>query len=235
MSDAALALHDISSGYKDAIVVRNVSLSIRPGEIVALVGKNGMGKTTLLKSIMGYLPKRGGSVTLFGKDVTRQPAHRVARAQIAYAPQSRSLFHDLNVRDNLRLGLAKDSLFDQRFAEVEHLFPFLKGRMAQRAGTLSGGEQKMLLIARALMVRPALILIDEVTEGMQPSVIDRVAAALLHQRATHGTAILFVEQNVQFATTVADRYALLKLGEIVQTGDTRGADAQRDIMRHLSV
>jgi ABC-type branched-subunit amino acid transport system ATPase component len=221
MSDAALALHDISSGYKDAIVVRNVSLSIRPGEIVALVGKNGMGKTTLLKSIMGYLPKRGGSVTLFGKDVTRQPAHRVARAQIAYAPQSRSLFHDLNVRDNLRLGLAKDSLFDQRFAEVEHLFPFLKGRMTQRAGTLSGGEQKMLLIARALMVRPALI--------------DRVAAALLHQRATHGTAILFVEQNVRFATTVADRYALLKLGEIVQTGDTRGADAQRDIMRHLSV
>lgn len=235
MSDAALALHEISSGYKDAIVVRNVSLAVQPGEIVALVGKNGMGKTTLLKSIMGYLPKRSGSVTLFGKDVTRLPAHRVARTRIAYAPQSRSLFHELNVRDNLRLGLSRDSLFEQRFADVEHLFPFLKGRMAQPAGTLSGGEQKMLLIARALMVRPDLILIDEVTEGMQPSVIERVGAALLHQRKTHGTAILFVEQNVQFATTVADRYALLKLGEIVDTGDTRGSNAQRDIMRHLSV
>ncbi|MCW5300372.1 ABC transporter ATP-binding protein [Herbaspirillum lusitanum] len=235
MSEAALTLSDMSSGYKDSIVVRNVSLSVHPGEIVALVGKNGMGKTTLLKSIMGYLPKQNGSVRLFGKDVTRQPAHRVARSNIAYAPQSRSLFHDLNIRDNLRLGLSKDKLFDERFAEVEDLFPFLKGRMAQRAGTLSGGEQKMLLIARALMVRPALILIDEVTEGMQPSVIDRVATALLHQRKTHGTSILFVEQNVPFAVAVADRYTVLKLGEIVETGDTAGADCQRDIMRHLSV
>jgi len=235
MSAAALTLQGISSGYKDAIVIRNVSLTIQPGEIVALVGKNGMGKTTLLKSIMGYLPKRAGSVTLLGQDVTRRPAHCVARADIAYAPQSRSLFHDLSVRDNLRLGLSRDSLFEQRFADVEHLFPFLKGRMAQRAGTLSGGEQKMLLIARALMVKPALILIDEVTEGMQPSVIDRVAAALLHQRATQGSAILFVEQNVQFAVAVADRYALLKLGEIVETGDTRDAAATHDIMRHLSV
>lgn len=235
MNPAALALRDVSSGYQDAIVVRNVSLSIQPGEIVALVGKNGMGKTTLLKSIMGFLPKRGGSVALLGQDVTRLPAHRVARGEIAYAPQSRSLFHDLNVRDNLRLGLASDRLFEPRFADVEHLFPFLKGRMAQRAGTLSGGEQKMLLIARALMVRPALILIDEVTEGMQPSVIDRVAAALRHQRDTHGSAILFVEQNVQFAVTVADRYAVLKLGEIVETGATAGTDAQRHIMRHLSV
>lgn len=235
MNAAALTLHNVSSGYKDSIVVRNVSLSIQPGEILALVGKNGMGKTTLLKSIMGYLPKRTGSVTLFGKDVTKQPAHRVARASIAYAPQSRSLFHDLNIRDNLRLGLPTDRLFDERFAEVEHLFPFLKGRMAQRAGTLSGGEQKMLLIARALMVRPSLILIDEVTEGMQPSVIDRVATALRHQRKTHGTSMLLIEQNVPFAAAVADRYAVLKLGEIVETGNTESADAQRDIMRHLSV
>lgn len=235
MSGAALTLHDISSGYKDSIVVRNLSLSIQPGEIVALVGKNGMGKTTLLKSIMGYLPKRSGSITMLGQDVTRQPAHRVARGAIAYVAQSRALFHDLSVRDNLRLGLSRDSLLDQRFGEVEHLFPFLKGRMAQRAGTLSGGEQKMLLIARALLVRPALLLIDEVTEGMQPSVIERVVAALLHQREKHGTAILLVEQNVQFAVAVADRYALLKLGEIVETGDARGANAAHDILRHLSI
>lgn len=235
MSTSALKLDEISSGYKDAIVVREVSLAVESGEIVALVGKNGMGKTTLLKSIMGYLPKHTGSVTLFGKDVTRQPAHRVARSNIAYAPQSRSLFHDLSIRDNLRLGLTRDNLFEERFGEVEGLFPFLKGRMAQRAGTLSGGEQKMLLVARALMVRPALILIDEITEGLQPSVIDRVAAALLHQRKTHGTSILFVEQNVPFAVAVADRFAVLKLGEIVDTGDTTAAGAEQNIMEHLSV
>lgn len=231
----ALTLRNISSGYRDAVIIRDLSLTVRPGEIVALIGKNGMGKTTLLQAVMGYLPKRAGSVNLFGKDVTRLAAHRVARAAIAYAPQSRSLFHDLSVRDNLRLGLSGDKLFAPRFAEVEHLFPFLAGRMAQRAGTLSGGEQKMLLIARALMVKPALMLIDEVTEGMQPSVIDRVAAALLHQRATHGTAILLVEQNVPFAVTVADRYALLKSGELVDTGDTSDPQAAHHIMRHLSV
>jgi len=235
MNTAALTVNEMSSGYADSIVVRKVSLSIQPGEIVALVGKNGMGKTTLLKSVMGYLPKHGGTVALFGKDVTRQPAHRVARTAIAYAPQSRSLFHDLSVRDNLRLGLSHDRLFEPRFAEVEHLFPFLNGRMAQRAGTLSGGEQKMLLIARALMVRPDLILIDEVTEGMQPSVIERVANALLAHRQAHGTAMLLVEQNVPFALKVADRYALLKLGEIVASGSTRGSEAERDLSGHLSL
>lgn len=235
MSALALDLKNVSSGYKESIVLRNVSLAIQPGEIVALVGKNGMGKTTLLKSIMGYLPKRGGSICVDGRDVTRQPAHLVARMNIAYAPQERSLFHDLSIRDNLRLGLGQDRLFDERFAMIDDLFPFLRDRMAQRAGTLSGGEQKMLLVARALMLRPSLILIDEITEGLQPSVIDRVANALLHERQKNGTAILFVEQNVHFAVTVADRYAVLKLGELVDSGDAKAVDAQAAIMAHLSV
>lgn len=235
MNTAALTLKDISSGYKESMVIHKVSLSIKPGEIVALLGKNGMGKTTLLKSIMGYLPKRSGSISLFGKDVTRQPAHQLARANVAYASQERSLFHDLSIRDNLRLGLPHDSLFDERFSGIENLFPFLKGRMEQRAGTLSGGEQKMLLVARALMIRPALILIDEITEGLQPSVIDRVAQALRHERETRGTAILFVEQNVPFAVAVADRYAVLKLGEIIDSGNAKDIGAQKAIMGHLSV
>jgi len=235
MNESALTLAAISSGYNESIVIRNVSLEIKSGEILALVGKNGMGKTTLLKSIMGFLPKRSGSISIFGKYVTRLSAHQVSRTKIAYAPQERALFHELSIRDNLRLGLSRDSLFDEHFYEIESIFPFLKSRMAQRAGTLSGGEQKMLLVARALMVKPDLILIDEITEGLQPSVIDRVATALTHQRVTHGTAILFVEQNVPFAVSVADRYAVLKLGEIIDVGACSNSDAQENIMRHLSV
>lgn len=235
MSEPVIELAGISSGYKESIVIQNVSFEIKSGEIIALVGKNGMGKTTLLKSIMGYLPKRTGSIRIFGRDVTRMPAHQIARTQIAYAPQERSLFHDLSVRDNLRLALPNDAVFDERFVEIDSLFPFLKDRMKQRAGTLSGGEQKMLLVARALMAKPNLILIDEITEGLQPSVIDRVANALTHQRKTHGTAILFVEQNVPFAVSVADRYAVLKLGEIIEIGECSDSGAQQNIMRHLSV
>jgi branched-chain amino acid transport system ATP-binding protein len=235
MTVAALELRAVASGYDQAMVLRGVSLSIAPGRITALLGKNGMGKTTVLKSVMGYLPKRAGSVRLFGQDVTTWPAHKVARQQVAYTPQEQALFAELSIRDNLRLGLAGDDGFDARFAAAVEHFPFLAGRLAQLAGTLSGGEQKMLLVARALMCRPRLILIDEITEGLQPSVITRLAAALRRERDTNGTAMLIVEQNVAFALQVADRYSVLKRGEIVAEGEAGAGDAEQTIHAQLRV
>lgn len=235
MSANALELRGVTSGYKASVVLRGLSMSVAAGEAVALLGKNGMGKTTLLKTIMGYLPKQGGSIHVNGLDVTRLPPHRIARAGIAYAPQEHALFQDLSIRDNLRLGLPDVSVFDERFADLEPLFPVFKSRLKQHAGTLSGGEQKMLLVARALMMRPSMMLLDEITEGLQPSVIDRVAEALLWERSRHGTTVLLIEQHVPFALRVADRYAILKQGEIIDHGDAKDAAAAASIFDHLRV
>ncbi|APA88634.1 ABC transporter ATP-binding protein [Paraburkholderia sprentiae WSM5005] len=235
MSPIALELQDVTSGYKASVVLRKLSMSVANGEAVALLGKNGMGKTTLLKTIMGYLPKKSGAVRLRGQDITRLAPHRIAQSGVAYAPQEHALFQDLTIRDNLRLGLAKVSVFDERFAEIEPVFPVFKSRLKQLAGTLSGGEQKMLLVARALMMRPSIILLDEITEGLQPSVIERLVEALLWERKRHGTTLLLIEQNVPFALQVADRYTVLKQGEIIDHGNAKDEGAAGSIFEHLRV
>ncbi|WP_454901808.1 ABC transporter ATP-binding protein [Variovorax gossypii] len=235
MSELALRLDGVTSGYRASVVLRELSLGIAAGEAVALLGKNGMGKSTLLKTVMGYLPKQQGAVHLKGEDITRLPPHRIARQGIAYAAQENALFADLSIRDNLRLGLVDESTFGERFADIEPLFPVFKARLQQDAGTLSGGEQKMLLLARALMMRPAVILLDEITEGLQPSVIDRLAHALLAERARRGTTMLIVEQNVRFALQVADRYVVLKQGELVDEGDAKAGGALDTVFDHLRV
>jgi len=232
---AALEVSGLNSGYGEALVLRDVALTVEPGEIFALLGKNGMGKSTLLKTVMGFIAVRGGKVRLFGDDRTGQPPHRIARSAVAYTPQEQALFQDLSVRDNLQLGLRDRSHFDEDLARIGQAFPFLPTRLAQRAGTLSGGEQKMLLVARALMARPKLMLIDEITEGMQPSVIERLAGVLRGERDRAGTAMLLIEQNVQFALAVGDRYAVLKRGEIVDRGAVGEAGVVQRITEHLSV
>ncbi|MBW8055817.1 MAG: ABC transporter ATP-binding protein [Nitrospira sp.] len=237
MSDGAatLEISALTSGYGEAIVIRGVSMTVAPGEIVALLGKNGMGKSTLLKTVMGFLPAREGKITLRGHDVTRDPPHRIARQAIAYTPQEQAIFQDLSVGDNLRLGQSEASWFEEELARVAQVFPFLKERLGQRAGTLSGGEQKMLLIARALMARPKLMLVDEITEGLQPSIIEQLTEALAVQRERTGVAMLLVEQNVRFALNVADRWAVLKLGEIDDAGKSDAHNAAARIADHLSV
>ena len=235
MSEAALEVKGIRSGYGEAPVLRDVSFDVRPGEIFALLGKNGMGKSTLLKSVMGFLPLHAGSVGLFGADITGLPPHKVARLDIAYTPQEQALFQDLTVEDNLRLGMRDDTAFDAGVKRIGQFFPVLPTRLKQRAGTLSGGEQKMLLVARALMSRPKLMLIDEISEGLQPSVIERLAGVLRAERDESKVSILIIEQNVKFALSVANRYAVLKLGEIVDRGDIGGADVERRITDQLSV
>ncbi|MEQ8354292.1 MAG: ABC transporter ATP-binding protein [Kiloniellaceae bacterium] len=234
-SEKVLAVEGVSSGYGAATVVRNVNLSVGKGEIVALLGKNGMGKSTLLKTIMGYLPVQQGVISLRQQNVTREPPHRIAGRGVAYSPQAEAIFHDLTVRENLVLGMPDPRRFDEEFARLCEVFPFMKDRLAQRAGTLSGGEQKMLILARALMARPNLILIDEITEGLQPSVIDRLGSALLDERDNTGVSIFLVEQHIQFALRVADRWAVLKLGEIDDAGECAAPSAAARIANHLAV
>jgi branched-chain amino acid transport system ATP-binding protein len=225
----------LSSGYGAAQVLRSVSLQVAKGEVLALLGKNGMGKSTFLRTIMGYLKPLGGTIRLGGSDLTHAPVHHRARHGISYAPQERALFQDLSIRDNLRLGLTHDRQLGEALDRVRATFPFLIERLAQPAGTLSGGEQKMLLVARALMTAPSLVLIDEVTEGLQPSVVDRLAAVLRRAAVEDGRAIMLVEQHVRFALQVADRYAVLKLGAIVAAGSTSDADASDAIEAQLRV
>jgi len=229
-----LEVSGLSSGYGGSTVIRDVSFSVRRGEVLALVGKNGMGKTSLLKTIMGFLPVESGRVTFRGRDVTHLAPHAKRRQALAYAPQEQALFQDLTVRENLRLGLLSDGAFEARFAQVAEAFPILAKRLGQRAGTLSGGEQKMLIVARGLMAEPLLFMLDEVTEGLQPSVIDRLAEVLASRRRRDGIALLIVEQHLPFALGIADRYAVLKRGEIIASGPVT-ADAARGIEEHMQI
>jgi branched-chain amino acid transport system ATP-binding protein len=235
MSAPALDLRDVHSGYSEVPVVRGVTLQVAPGQVFAVLGKNGMGKSTLLKTIMGFLPLREGAVHILGQDTSGFAPFRVARKDLAYTAQEQALFPDLSVEENLKLGLRERKRWAERLQAIGELFPFVPNRLRQRAGTLSGGEQKMLLVARALLNRPKLLLVDEISEGLQPSVIERLAQVFARERDTHHTAILLVEQNVRFALSVADRYAVLNLGEVVDSGAAGGAGLEQQIAAQLSV
>ncbi|GHE05516.1 branched-chain amino acid ABC transporter [Defluviimonas sp. 20V17] len=231
---AVLSLDGVTSGYGPISVLQGVSLAIRPGEIFALMGKNGMGKTTLLKTILGAIRARGGRIDYRGRPILGADPRALVESGIAYAPQDQPLFQDISIRDNLRLALQGDRQLGAALDRVYGHFPFLRDRLGQKAGTLSGGEQKMLIIARALMMQPKLLLIDEISEGLQPTVVARIAQALRQERESRGTTILLVEQNLRFALDVADRWAVLKLGAIEDAGAVDDGAHDR-ILRHLQI
>jgi len=233
-SGAALDLDAVSSGYGAVSIVKGVSLAVGAGEIVALLGKNGMGKTTLLKTILGMVALRVGRITIAGQGLSGLSPAKLVALGVGYAPQEQPLFQDLSIRDNLRLAVPSDRHLPEALERLFGHFPFLKDRLAQRAGTLSGGEQKMLILGRALMLRPRLLLIDEISEGVQPSMVERLRAVLLAERAS-GLSMLVVEQHVAFALGLADRYAVLKLGEVVDSGSAKAPDAQARVIDHLAV
>lgn len=208
-----LKLENITSAYGAVEVLRDVSLTIRPGEILGLLGRNGAGKTTLLKSIMGLLKPHAGRISLDGIELTGRAAHQIPGLGVTYVPQGRGLFADFSVAENLRMGLLAGGQGSDTLERMLALFPVLRERLDQRAGTLSGGEQQMLATARALCVGPKLLLLDEPSEGLMPSVVNR----LLHivgDLKSRGVAVLLVEQKVAAVLQVADRVLFLENGEI---------------------
>ena len=235
MNQELLSVQGLTSGYGTAAVLRNISLSVSKGEIVVVLGKNGMGKSTLLKTIMGFVSPFSGTVSLDGDDVTNIRPHMMARSGVAHTPQEHTLFPDLTVEENLRLGVASNRLFHERLPSLETLFPRMLERLKQRAGTLSGGEQKMLLMSRGLIAQPKLMLIDEVSEGLQPAMVDRMGEVLIRARDELGIAVLLVEQNLDFALSVANRFMVLKLGEIVEQGDVEDVVSTQTLSNHLAV
>ena len=208
-----LELAAIHCYYGAVRVLKGVSLKVAAGEILALLGRNGAGKTTTLKAIMGLVACREGSIRFDGEELTRRPAHAIPRLGIAYVPQGRRLFAQMTVEENLRMGLLAGTGGRETVEQVLDLFPILRDRLRQKAGTMSGGQQQMLAMGRALCLQPKVLLLDEPCEGLQPSLVDKLLAAIAQLR-DHGVAVLLVEQKVDAALEVADRVAFLENGAI---------------------
>ena len=230
-----LHVEDLRAGYGSAQVLFDVKFSIKAGEAVGLLGRNGMGKTTTVKAIMGLLRPDAGRVAFRGLDITGAAPYQVAQAGIGLVPEGRQIFPTLTVEENLRLGVSNDRMLADGLDLITTHFPIIPERFKQKAGTLSGGEQRMLLVSRALISQPRLMLIDEISEGLQPTMVERVANVLKTARRDLGVTILLVEQNLDFALSIADRYAVLKLGEIVDRGNISDDNAKNQIRTYLQV
>jgi branched-chain amino acid transport system ATP-binding protein len=211
-----LAVDDVCLRYGPSPIVQGVSLTVDVGEVVALLGRNGVGKTTLARGLVGLTPIASGHVRIEGADVTGMTAHRVSRHGVRIVPQGRGIFPRLSVAENLRIGAFLSQEPDPRVRDLLHeLFPILWERRQQRAGTLSGGEQQMLAIARALLSAPKVLILDEPTEGVAPVLIDRIEGALRLLFAEMRLGVLLIEQNLDFAFAMAQRGYVMEKGQIV--------------------
>jgi urea transport system ATP-binding protein len=218
-----LALANVSVAYGQSVVVHDINLEVVPGQVVALMGRNGAGKTTLLKSIIGAMSFRRGSMFLDGRDVTRWRSYQRARAGIGYVPQGRGIFPFLSVYENLMIGLEPAGGKDNGDVErIYELFPVLKQMSGRTAGLLSGGQQQQLAVGRALISRPRLLLLDEPTEGIQPSIVEEIERVIASLRGT--MAILLVEQFLDFALSVADQCYVMETGSVVLQGAPNAID-----------
>jgi branched-chain amino acid transport system ATP-binding protein len=233
-----LRVEKLNSWYGASHVLQDIGLEVNKGEIVCLIGRNGAGKTTTLKSIIGLLDKTRGSVTFKGKEVLGQPAHVRFALGLAYVPEERRIVQGLTVRENLRLGLVaspdkKDEV--RRIAQIAEIFPRLAERLDQEAVTMSGGEQQMLAIARAMIAKPDLIMLDEPSEGIMPVLVDEMFE-LFRKMKSEGTTILLVEQNVELALDIADRAYVLDQGSVVHHATAAALLADDEIKeRYCSV
>lgn len=233
MSGAMLDLQDVSAGYGAFQALFGVTMSVRAGEAVAVIGANGAGKTTLLRVVSGLIPASGGRMTMEGADLRATAPHKIIETGIAHVPESRRLFPRLTVEDNLRMGAfipAARARFAERLAYVYELFPRLKERRLQLAGTMSGGEQQMCAIGRALMSGPKLVLLDEPSMGLAPVIVAQVFD-LVRRIRSEGYTVLIVEQNVAQVLKVVDRAYLLEVGRIHKSGTAAEFAASDDIRK----
>ena len=224
---------DLRVGYGSATILDGIGFDVPEHGALAVVGRNGMGKSTLLKTMMGYLKPSKGSVTLQSKNVTGWPTYRITRLGVAFAAQEQSLFGELSVDENLNVGKGRRCPPHVR-DEIFGYFPVLGQRLRQRAGTLSGGEQKMLTLAKALVSMPDLLVLDEISDGLGPAVISMVGVALRSIRERHGCTILMVEQNLDLSLDVADRVAVLKLGNLIFERDAGEAGLREELVTQLA-
>ncbi len=226
-----LRVQELNAWYDTSHVVQGLGFEVRPGEIVTLMGRNGAGKTSTLKAIMGLLAKRSGSVTFNGQEIGAQPAHKRYHCGLAYVPEDRRIVPGLSVRENLRLGLIAGPdrhLERERIAEIAQTFPRLAQRLEQEGTSLSGGEQQMLAIARAMMAKPRMILLDEPSEGIMPLLVQEMFSLFVRMKR-EGITILLVEQNVERALQISDRAYILDQGRIVHQGNAQALLDDREI------
>jgi urea transport system ATP-binding protein len=230
-----LRIEAIDTFYGTSHILHDVSLEIGDGELYAVLGRNGAGKTTLLRSITGVNPPRQGSIRLDGIDITRLKSHERARLGISYVPQGREIIPDITVAENIQLALlGKSRKPDKIPGYVFEYFPALKPLVDQKGGTLSGGQQQQLAIARALVQEPKLLLMDEPTEGLQPSVVEEIDVIIKRVPAERNCAVLLVEQNLDFVRDITQKFAILDTGRIVAHGDI-GELTANVVQRHLAV
>ena len=230
-----LALEDLRGGYGKVAVLKGVSFELRPAEVLALLGRNGAGKSTTLRAIMGLLAVRSGRITLDGVDLLGREPHTIAPLGIAYVPQGRRLFPYLSVEENLRIGLIAGGRDAGALEPIFELFPVVRERLRQRAGTLSGGQQQMVAMGRALAASPRVLLLDEPFEGLQPSLVEAILRAVRRMRET-GASVLLVEQRVDLALQVADRVVFLQNGTVAH--EALPAELERDpepLFRYVGV
>lgn len=223
-----LQVKELNQYYGGSHILRGVNFEARIGEVTCLLGRNGVGKTTLLKCLMGLIPARSGSVLWQDKNVTHWKPHQRVRAGVAYVPQGRDIFPRLTVEENLLLGLSRFSAPEARHVpdDIYALFPVLQEMKHRRGGDLSGGQQQQLAIGRALASRPQLLILDEPTEGIQPSVIKEIGQVISQLAHRGDMAILLVEQFYDFAEQLADKYLLMSRGSIIQSGDGKNMEAE---------
>jgi urea transport system ATP-binding protein len=226
-----LAVTELNQYYGGSHILRNVSFELPTGKVTALLGRNGVGKTTLLRTLMGLVPAKSGKVTFDGRDLTNAPPYERARSGIGYVPQGREIFPRLTVAENLEMGLATRPRGSTLPERIHAMFPVLKQMLHRRGGDLSGGQQQQLAIARALAMGPKLLVLDEPTEGIQPSIIKDIERAIRTLAASGEMAILLVEQYYDFAQSLADQYLVMERGEIIARG--RGQDMEGEGVRRL--
>lgn len=226
-----LRVDTLNQYYGGSHILRDIGFEAKQGEVTTLLGRNGVGKTTLLKCLMGLVPAKTGSIHFDGRDITAAPSYARVKAGIGYVPQGREIFPRLTVEENLRMGLATCPAGTPIPERIFEMFPVLKQMMKRRGGDLSGGQQQQLAIGRALAFGPKLLILDEPTEGIQPSIIKDIERAIRTLAAEGSMAILLVEQYYDFARSLADQYLLMERGVIIKHG--AGADMETDGVREL--
>lgn len=229
-----LKIHNLHAGYGDGEVLTGVDMQAEKGKIVCLLGRNGVGKTTLLRSVMGLLKTTEGTVSLDGKDLTRLSTYQRARAGIGYVPQGRDIFPQMTVEENLLLGLEVRGGKGQIQDRIYELFPVLKTMLARKGGDLSGGQQQQLAIARALMAQPKLLILDEPTEGIQPSIIQDIGRVITRLKNEGDMMIFMVEQYLEFVLEIADYCYVMEKGSIVLDGAVDALDVE-EIKKRITI